>query len=167
MVNRIKDINWEEWQATEEAVVTYLENDNQILLIEKLRGFGKGKITAPGGRIDRGEKSIDAAIREFKEEVGLDVYNLKEVGVLYFHFTSGYKMKAYIYYTSDFSGELVDTDEAKPFWKEKDLLPFSRMWADDCFWLSYVLQGKGKKKVLGYFLFSDEETIISQEINYY
>ena len=55
-----------------------LLNDNKILLINKVGGPYNGKLDLPGGTIEFNETPEQAMIREFKEEVGIDVlgYNL-------------------------------------------------------------------------------------------
>lgn len=58
----------------------------RALLIGKKRGFGKGKIVGPGGKVEPGETSRSAAIRELKEEVGLvsRAEDLREMATLDF-----------------------------------------------------------------------------------
>ena len=48
-----------------------LNRDGQVLLVSSHKWFDKW--TIPGGHIELGETMEDAAIREVKEEVGLDV----------------------------------------------------------------------------------------------
>jgi len=56
------------------AVGTLIRNDRQELaLVRRAIEPGYGKWTFPGGYVDRGEPVRDAAVREAKEEVGLDV----------------------------------------------------------------------------------------------
>ena len=54
---------WLQWQPRERATLCFIIKDGEILLIRKKRGFGAGKINAPGGRIEPGELPIDCAIR--------------------------------------------------------------------------------------------------------
>lgn len=56
-------------------VLGFLFNDNgEILLIMKNRPpFLKGMINGIGGKTEPGEETIDALIREYREETGLDV----------------------------------------------------------------------------------------------
>ena len=50
-----------------------LIDNNKILLIKKNSGPYHGKLDLPGGTIEMGERPIDALIREFKEEVGINI----------------------------------------------------------------------------------------------
>lgn len=45
-------------------------------------GSHKGQVSFPGGRRERGESAIDAALRETKEEVGLDASDIEVVATL-------------------------------------------------------------------------------------
>ncbi|TVX96323.1 NUDIX hydrolase [Cohnella terricola] len=58
-------------------------NDQVLLLKRKNTGFEDGKWSVVAGRIDGGEEVIAAAIREAKEEAGIDIDpdHLKIVGV--------------------------------------------------------------------------------------
>lgn len=48
----------------------YFAND-EVLLINKLKpDWQKGKLNGVGGKVEKDESSIDAMIREFKEETG-------------------------------------------------------------------------------------------------
>lgn len=51
----------------------HINNNNQALLILKSRGPYKGMYDLPGGTIEQGETTEQALIREFKEEIGVDV----------------------------------------------------------------------------------------------
>lgn len=56
-------------------------SDDRILLIKKNGGPYDGKLDLPGGTIEFNEKPSNALIREFKEEVGIDIkdYELFDV----------------------------------------------------------------------------------------
>ena len=49
-------------------------DDGQVLFVQRAHGNRKGKWSLPGEHVDRGERSFRAAIRETKEETGLDVW---------------------------------------------------------------------------------------------
>lgn len=81
-------------------------------------------LSFPGGHVEAGESFVDSAIREVKEETGLDIRNLKSCGVI--HWANKDSLDRYIVYlykTSDFSGELLsETEEGKVFWIAPDEL---------------------------------------------
>lgn len=156
-------IKYDKIKFKEEAVVSYIFNTNNVLLIEKKRGLGAGKINVPGGHIEKGETPIDAAIRETKEEVNLDIENLKLVGFLYFVFSDGLTMKGHVFITNSFYGEPTESDEAKPFWHAINNLPYDKMWKDDEIWIPEMLKGRFFR---GYFEF-DDDTMLKREIEFY
>ena len=55
------------------GVVVVIEKDGQVLLGKRSGSFGKGKWGLPQGYIEFEEDFLTAAIREVKEETGLDV----------------------------------------------------------------------------------------------
>jgi 8-oxo-dGTP diphosphatase len=146
-------IDWSAWVPTEKAVLCFVRKNNELLLIHKKTGLGKGKINAPGGRIEASESALQAAIRETSEEVGIVPDTLTETGQLFFEFTNGYKLHGTVFFAAAFTGNLIETYEAAPFWCDINSLPYDRMWEDDRHWLPLVLSGKYIK---GYFVFDDD-----------
>ena len=67
------------------TVFTILINDhNQVLLTRRANtGFGDGCYGLPGGHVEKDELIPDAAIRETKEEVGIDILNCQVKGVIH------------------------------------------------------------------------------------
>lgn len=121
----------------------YLERDDEILLIEKLRGHGAGKVNAPGGHIEVGETPEECAIREIFEEVRMTVLRAELRATLRFHDThNGFNMLGYAFVATEFTGEPQQSDEAVPFWVNKDSIPYDRMWEDDRHWLPRILAGE-------------------------
>jgi 8-oxo-dGTP diphosphatase len=55
------------------GVVVVIEKDGHVLLGKRAGGFGKGKWGLPQGFIEFDEDFLTAAIREVREETGLDV----------------------------------------------------------------------------------------------
>ena len=54
----------------------------EILLTRRSKHLSshKGEVSFPGGRVDRGESFVDAAIREAREEIGLEPHTIEVVG---------------------------------------------------------------------------------------
>lgn len=157
----VTDIDWNNWVPTERAVIVYLCHNDNVLLINKKRGLGAGKVNAPGGHIEDGETPLDTACREFREEVGLVPGGLALRGKLYFHFLDGLKMEGFVFLADSFKGTLIETDEAEPFWCPIDAIPLDRMWEDDFYWLPQLLRGKAAD---GKFVF-DDDTMLSLDVS--
>ena len=147
---------WNNWQPRERATLCFLIEDGKILLIRKKRGFGAGKINAPGGRIEPGEEPHECAIRETSEEVGLTPSGVRNHGELHFQCTDGYSLHCTVFVANDYSGELIETDEALPIWTPLDSIPYEEMWADDIHWLPGVITGGTFR---GYFHFDGEKML--------
>jgi 8-oxo-dGTP diphosphatase len=63
------------------TVDTIILDDNKVILIKRLNNPFKDHWAIPGGFVEYGERVEDAAVREAKEETGLDIELTKLVGV--------------------------------------------------------------------------------------
>ncbi len=92
------------------------KKSGKILVQQRIK-YWKG-VTFPGGHVEPGESFVDSAVREIKEETGLDIFNLKSCGVIHWcNKDTDDRYIVFCYKTSDFSGELLDaTDEGRVFW---------------------------------------------------
>ena len=93
---------------------------NKVLAKDRIKNW-KG-LSFPGGHIEADESFIDSAIREVKEETGLDVRNLKSCGMIHWLNTKTYERHlVFLYKTADYSGELMtECDEGRNFWATID-----------------------------------------------
>jgi 8-oxo-dGTP diphosphatase len=68
--------------------------------------------------VERGESFLESAVREVKEETGLNVANLKSCGVIHWiNPISDERCLAFLYKTTEFSGELLSsTREGRNRW---------------------------------------------------
>ena len=157
-IRYVEDIDWNTWEPAVKAVLVFIvdRKQNRVLLIRKKRGLGKGKINGPGGRIEKGETSEAAAIRDCQEEVSLLPRNPLKGAELYFQFISGYSLYVDVFFAYTWEGEMAESDEAKPFWCALDEIPWDQMWADDRLWLPQALEGKKQR---GYFIFDDDRML--------
>ena len=94
-----------------------IEDENGKILVEdKVDPHWKG-IAFPGGHLLPNESIVHSAIREVKEETGLDIKDLKLVGVN--NNVSPNFNRYLVFLFKTFSGELKSSEEGKVFWVEK------------------------------------------------
>lgn len=67
-------------KSIRKAVRCYLIRDNNVVATKYKKGSKEGYYDIPGGKIEERELPEQTAIREMKEETGLDVKNLKYKG---------------------------------------------------------------------------------------
>jgi len=144
------------------ANLVFLTRAGKVLLIHKKTGLGKGKINGPGGKLEPGETAMEAAVREVEEELRIVPRNLEEAGTLRFHFLDGLKLHCVVFRGTEFTGEPVETREARPEWFSIDAIPFDRMWADDRHWLPQVLAGQIFEAWFGF----DGEKMVFQRVEF-
>lgn len=132
------------------ATLCYIIKNGKILLIRKKHGFGAGKLNAPGGKINDGESLEACVARELREEIGVTPHNPRLLAEIEFFNDNALQWHVYVFKSSDYSGLLKETAEAKPQWFALDEIPYDEMWADDKFWLPLFLQDK-KLKARFYF----------------
>ena len=148
--------DWENWEPNLRANLLFLQRGDEVLLIRKKRGIGAGKINAPGGKIEPGETAEEGAVRETREEVGIEAAALREMGQLHFQFVDGMALHCTVFHSTTFAGEAVETEEAIPLWTKIESIPYEEMWEDDIHWLPQMLAGQTFK---GYFDFDDDKML--------
>lgn len=155
-------IDWETWQPEMLATLMFIRVGEEVLLIEKKRGIGAGKINGPGGKIDPGETPLECAIRETQEELHITPTGIEKGGELFFAMSDIPQIHCHVFVATGYEGTPTETEEAVPRWTSVDALPFDRMWQDDRYWLKEVLEGD---KFIGRFVFEGEE-ILWQEVTW-
>lgn len=141
--------------------------DRQVVLGLKKKGFGQGKYTGFGGKVEAGEAVETAAVREVLEEakiqLSLDV--LENFGRITFLFPANpsWDQVVHIFVVRHWEGEPEESVEMKPEWFQADRLPFEMMWQDAIHWTPLVLAGK--KIEARIVLQDDNESVASVEIN--
>lgn len=139
---RLDEIDWEHWEARDPATLVFVFRGDELLLIDKKTGLGKGKVNMPGGKVDPGEHPEECAVRECQEEVGITVSDLEYCGQHSFQFVDGYSIHVRVYRTRAFEGRPRETREARPMWVRQDAIPYDEMWEDDRLWVPMVIRGE-------------------------
>jgi 8-oxo-dGTP pyrophosphatase MutT (NUDIX family) len=113
------------------AYVIVRRGDEVLLLLRANTGYMDGHWAVPAGHVERGESAVAAAVRELKEEVGLDVDPTELVPVTAMHRTGGNgdpidERVDFFFMTSQWSGEprLLEPEKAEGLdWYPLDKLP--------------------------------------------
>lgn len=109
------------------------EPPTEVLLGYKKMGFGQGKYTGFGGKIEPGETVAEAAARELAEETGilLPVTSLEYVSTLMFIFPHKpeWSQRVHVFTAHKWDGEPAESKEMHPQWFVGDAIPYDQMWA--------------------------------------
>lgn len=131
------------------AVLTFVINDDQVLLAES--SYRPGKITWNGisGFMEGKEEPVEAAVRELYEEVKLRVYehDLEQVGVMHLYTITHDEIREEtltisIFLCTQFQGEPRMTPGVRPRWFGFDTIPYEDMFEDTKEWLEKILNGE-------------------------
>lgn len=100
------------------AVRCYLIKGNKVVVTKYKKGNKKeGYYDIPGGKIEEGEIPKQTAIREMKEETGIDIKNLKYKGIM----TIEYPNRKFIFDTfisDEYEGNSQEFEENTSEWIE-------------------------------------------------
>ena len=146
-------IDWDNWEYGIHATLMFIVQGDEVLLIDKKRGLGAGKVNGPGGKIDPGETALEAVIRETEEELCVTPTDITKVGELQFEMSHVPNIRCHVYRAEGFEGTPTETDEAVPLWTKLDAIPYERMWEDDRHWMPHLISNT---TFHGRFIFKEE-----------
>lgn len=138
----MSEMDWDRWSADFDATLLYVVRGDEILLIHKKRGIGAGKLNGAGGKVDAGETPLEAAVREFEEELLARPIEPRQLGQVAFDVVAGVSILIHVFRADALEGDPTETDEAVPFWAPLDDIPYDRMWEDDRYWLPLLLDNR-------------------------
>ena len=124
-----------------------------------------GKWNGFGGKVEPNESILQGAIREVKEECGVDIKqeNIVKLGLIDFEFENDpIHLEGHIFEAQSYSGEIIESEEMKPKWFEIKDLPYDKMWQADEFWHPYFFQ---RQKFQSYFLYDKHSKIMMHDLN--
>lgn len=135
-----------------------------ICLAMKKRGFGVNRWNGVGGKVKEEESIIEAAKRETKEEIDVDLSNMNKVAEIAFSFphNPAWDQMVHVYFTENWNGDAKESEEMRPKWFKTNELPYKEMWPDDIYWVPEVLKGNMLKAS---FKFGENDVILKKEVN--
>jgi len=130
------------------ATLCYVRQDGKTLMVhrvKKLNDIHEGKWNGLGGKLEPGETPEECAIREIREESGLQVRALALKGILTFpKFAHDDDWYAFVFVASvkvgqsASVGEMIDSPEGDLEWIDDDLLHSLNLWEGDRIFLPWL-----------------------------
>ena len=148
------------------AVVCFLLDGNKVLLGQRKKvsnDLGLNIVAGIGGKLEAGESSEYALVREVQEEIGVRLLNYQQVGRVKFIVPHKplWNQDVAIFTADEWEGQPVETEAMLPKWYKTNELPIKQMWQDNLVWLPQILVGK---KIEGVFLLGEEAKVIEYEL---
>jgi len=97
------------------AVRTFLINDNKVIVIKYKTNKNMNYYDIPGRKIEENESAINASIREFKEETGIEIINQKYKGNVIVEYPNMI-FDFDIYLVNDYKGNPKEFEENYSMW---------------------------------------------------
>lgn len=124
------------------ATLCYVRNQGRTLMLhrtKKINDYHAGKWNGLGGKLEAGETPEECAIREIREESGLEALDLRLRGQITFPaFDDVVDWYVYLFTIDNFRGELIDSPEGELAWiEERDLLSLP-LWPGDRIFIPWV-----------------------------
>ncbi len=132
------------------TTLVYLEKDNKYLMMLRNRKKddpNEGKWIGVGGRIEEGETPDECAVREIREETGINAHSLRFRGIVFFINTVYETEYMYLYTSDDFecpgpeddgTGEFFHCDEGELHWVDIDMVDDLNLWEGDRIFLNLL-----------------------------
>jgi len=124
------------------AVMVILRCADRYLLLRRAKAPNAGRYAPVGGKLETHERPVDAAIRETREETGIDIAKPTLCGVLCETAPVDYNWLCYIYLADIPYQEPPPCDEGLLAWIEHERLAEVPLPATDLVIYDYVRRGE-------------------------
>lgn len=124
-------------------MVMIYNDKGEVLALDKIHPDWGG-ITFPGGKVQAGESIYESAVREAKEETGLDISFLEPCGIVHWASKSGERYLEFLFRTKCYDGELcAPTHEGRCFWiSRKEIMASPRLSMNFKYYLPMFFEDK-------------------------
>ncbi len=126
------------------TTLCYIEKDGKYLMLHRVKkknDVNQDKYIGIGGKFENGETPLQCALRETREETGLEVLNYTYRGIVYFSCPPYPDEIMHLFTATEFEGELLECDEGDLMWLEKEKLKELPLWEGDHIFLGLLEEG--------------------------
>ncbi|MBC8196418.1 MAG: 8-oxo-dGTP diphosphatase [Candidatus Marinimicrobia bacterium] len=128
------------------ATLCYLKQNNKTLMLHRVKkenDMHEGKWNGLGGKFESGETPEECVIREIEEESGLKIFNPTLHGCISFPAFDDIKdWFVFIFSATEFSGELIDSNEGNLEWIEDEKITTLNLWEGDKIFMDWINKDK-------------------------
>ncbi|GJQ62750.1 MAG: 7,8-dihydro-8-oxoguanine triphosphatase [Melioribacteraceae bacterium] len=149
------------------ATLCYVKDGNKTLMLyrnKKENDYHEGKWNGLGGKLEIRESPEDCARREVFEESGLIVKDLQLKGFITFPLFDGKDdWYVWLYFITDWEGELKDSPEGELAWIDDDKLSELNLWDGDKIFIDWMFKGKTFSAKFNY----NNGNYVNHEVSFY
>ena len=123
------------------TTLCYIEKDKKYLMlhrVKKVNDLNQDKWIGIGGKFEDGETPEECVLREAYEETGLTLQNLEYRGILTFVSDKWPTEYIHLFYSNDFSGDLIECDEGNLEWVDIKKVYSLPLWQGDKIFLKLI-----------------------------
>jgi 8-oxo-dGTP diphosphatase len=151
------------------ATLCYVQDKktNSTLMLHRVKkenDYHHGKWNGLGGKFEPGESPEECAVREVKEESGLNAKSIKMKGFITFPIFDGIEdWYVFLFVIDDYDGELIDSNEGNLEWIPNEELININLWDGDKYFIPWLFEDKFFSAKFIY----ENERFVEHEVNFY
>lgn len=123
------------------TTLCYIEKDKKYLMlhrVKKVNDLNQDKWIGIGGKFEDGETPEECILRETLEETGLKLQKLEYRGILTFVSDKWPTEYIHLFYSNEFSGDLIECDEGELEWVPIEKVYSLPLWQGDKIFLKLI-----------------------------
>ncbi len=125
------------------TTLCYIEKDGCYLLLHRIKkenDLNKDKWVGIGGKFEENESPEECLLREAMEETGLTLTEYRYCGIVTFVSDKWEGEYMHLFHATDFQGEIIDCNEGRLEWVDKEFFASLPQWEGDKIFLSLMEQ---------------------------
>lgn len=125
------------------TTLCYIEKDGRYLMLlrnKKENDLNEGKWIGVGGKFEEGETAEMCALREIREETGLEVKKLNYRGTVEFNSDRWPSELMHLFTAETDTEDVIECSEGELEWIEKDKIKDLPLWEGDRIFLKYLTE---------------------------